>query len=173
MPNWKKVIVSGSNAVLNQITASGNVSGSSTSTASFGTYIGDGSQLTGISSGGTNLTQSIFVTQNGDYFLTVTNQNGCTSNSDTINYNTLNIDEVIINFSKVFPNPVKDQLKVESQTTITTINLYDVNGKLIQKLENINQTAISINTLKLSNGIYYLKLSTSEAIDVQKIVIQH
>ena len=66
MPNWKKVIVSGSNAVLNQITASGNVSGSSTSTASFGTYIGDGSQLTGISSGGTNLTQSIFVTQNGD-----------------------------------------------------------------------------------------------------------
>ena len=32
------------------ITASGNISGSATSTASFGTYIGDGSQLTGISS---------------------------------------------------------------------------------------------------------------------------
>ena len=47
------------------ITASGNNSGSSVSTASFGTYIGDGSQLTGISAG-TNLTQSIFVTQNGD-----------------------------------------------------------------------------------------------------------
>ena len=41
-------------------------SGSATSTASFGTYLGDGSQLTGLSSGGTNLTQSIFVTQNGD-----------------------------------------------------------------------------------------------------------
>ena len=49
MPNWKKVIVSGSNAVLNNITASGNVSGSAISTASFGTYIGDGSQLSGIS----------------------------------------------------------------------------------------------------------------------------
>ena len=47
------------------ITASGNISGSSTSTASFGTYLGDGSQLTGINSS-TNLTQSIFVTQNGD-----------------------------------------------------------------------------------------------------------
>jgi len=34
------------------ITASGNVSSSAVSTASFGTYLGDGSQLTGISSGG-------------------------------------------------------------------------------------------------------------------------
>ncbi len=48
MPNWKKVIVSGSNAVLNHITASGNISGSAISTASFGTYLGDGSQLDGV-----------------------------------------------------------------------------------------------------------------------------
>ena len=41
------------------------ISGGATSTASFGTYLGDGSQLTGIEAG-TNLTQSIFVTQNGD-----------------------------------------------------------------------------------------------------------
>jgi hypothetical protein len=34
------------------ITATGNVSSSAVSTASFGTYLGDGSQLTGISSGG-------------------------------------------------------------------------------------------------------------------------
>ena len=39
MPSWKKIIVSGSNAELNQVTATnygGNVSGSSTSTGSFG-----------------------------------------------------------------------------------------------------------------------------------------
>jgi hypothetical protein len=36
MPNWKKVIVSGSNAHLNHVTSSGNISGSSTSTGSFG-----------------------------------------------------------------------------------------------------------------------------------------
>ena len=32
MPNWKKVIVSGSNAVLNNITSSGNISASGTAT---------------------------------------------------------------------------------------------------------------------------------------------
>jgi hypothetical protein len=47
------------------MSSSHEFSGSAISTASFGTYLGDGSQLTGIEAG-TNLTQSIFVTQNGD-----------------------------------------------------------------------------------------------------------
>ena len=51
--------------VTGEITASGNISSSATSTASFGTYIGDGSQLTGISAG-TDFTQSLFVSPSGD-----------------------------------------------------------------------------------------------------------
>ena len=39
MPSWKKLVTSGSNAVLNTITTSGNVSGSATSTGSFGHVI--------------------------------------------------------------------------------------------------------------------------------------
>ena len=47
------------------ITASGNISGSSISTASFGTYLGDGSQLTGIVTA-TDLSSSIFVSPSGN-----------------------------------------------------------------------------------------------------------
>ena len=36
MPSWKKVVTSGSSAHLNHVTASANISGSSTSTGSFG-----------------------------------------------------------------------------------------------------------------------------------------
>ena len=78
MPNWKKVIVSGSDASLSTIVASGNItgsgnleisgniSGSSTSTGSFGrveaiTISGDGSALTGIA------VSSIF-SQTGSYY---------------------------------------------------------------------------------------------------------
>ena len=61
MASWKKIIVSGSNAELNQITASndiklvGNITGSVTSTGSFGRveatkFVGDGSGLTGLTS---------------------------------------------------------------------------------------------------------------------------
>ena len=41
MPSWKKLVTSGSNAVLRTITTSGNVSGSTTSTGSFGHVIAD------------------------------------------------------------------------------------------------------------------------------------
>ena len=61
MASWKKIIVSGSNAELNHITSSGNfeitgnVSGSVTSTGSFGRveatkFVGDGSGLSGLTS---------------------------------------------------------------------------------------------------------------------------
>ena len=61
MASWKKIIVSGSNAELNQITASndiklvGSITGSVTSTGSFGRveatkFVGDGSGLTGLTS---------------------------------------------------------------------------------------------------------------------------
>ena len=50
MPNWKKVIVSGSNAHLNHVTASGHVSASSTSTGSFGRLEADAFDVTTFSS---------------------------------------------------------------------------------------------------------------------------
>ena len=56
-----KFIIDGNNIEF----PAGNISGSITSTASFGHYIGDGSQLTGISAG-TDFTQSLFVSPSGD-----------------------------------------------------------------------------------------------------------
>ena len=44
--------VNGTVNFIDTVNLSSNISGSATSTASFGTYLGDGSQLTGISSGG-------------------------------------------------------------------------------------------------------------------------
>ena len=46
MPSWKKVIVSGSDAHINHVTASGNISGSSTSTGSFGEVVVGGMSIT-------------------------------------------------------------------------------------------------------------------------------
>ena len=61
MPNWKKVITSGSDAALSSL----NVSGDITASSYTGSFVGDGSQLTGINTG-TNLTQSVFVSPSGN-----------------------------------------------------------------------------------------------------------
>ena len=76
MATWKKVVVSGSNADLAQITSSAGIdtlstrtdqhiaiTGSATSTASFGAYIGDGSQLTGV---GMDIQRVYYVSPSGD-----------------------------------------------------------------------------------------------------------
>ena len=76
MATWKKVIVSGSNADLAQITSSAGIdtlstrtdqhiaiTGSATSTASFGAYIGDGSQLTGV---GMDIQRVYYVSPSGN-----------------------------------------------------------------------------------------------------------
>ena len=58
MPNWKKVIISGSDASVSSLSTSGTISnasavGASHITGSFtGSYQGDGSNLTGIAAGG-------------------------------------------------------------------------------------------------------------------------
>ena len=58
MPNWKKVIISGSDASVSSLSTSGTISnasavGASHITGSFtGSYHGDGSNLTGIVAGG-------------------------------------------------------------------------------------------------------------------------
>ena len=74
MPNWKRVILSGSNAHLNEITASSDISGSALSTlhgfgsitaSKFGdkgsnytgSFSGDGSNLIGVSSETVNITE--------------------------------------------------------------------------------------------------------------------
>ena len=50
MPSWKKVITSGSAASLSSLTTSGNISGSSTSTGSFGYGYIDGELNIGLTS---------------------------------------------------------------------------------------------------------------------------
>ncbi len=58
MPNWKKVIISGSDAIVSSLSTSGTITnasavGASHITGSFtGSYQGDGSNLTGIEAGG-------------------------------------------------------------------------------------------------------------------------
>ncbi len=58
MPNWKKVIISGSDAQVSSLSTSGTITnasavGASHLTGSFtGSYQGDGSNLTGIEAGG-------------------------------------------------------------------------------------------------------------------------
>lgn len=73
----------------------------------------------------------------------------------------------------VYPNPVNDVLNVTSSShEFIRYELYDVQGRMIQKESLSNLNNFQITTYNLSKGLYILNLSTSEGTFAKKIVKQ-
>ena len=73
------------------------------------------------------------------------------------------------NSISIYPNPTKGNVNINCNNTIKSVQLYDVQGRLLQtNLVNENQTVIDISNQ--STGIYFLKITSEKGIGVQKIV---
>jgi hypothetical protein len=71
----------------------------------------------------------------------------------------------------IFPNPVQEQLTIQSQNTIESAEVLDISGKLLQKLSG-NATEIVIDFSHYSRGMYFVKISSGDASKTQKIIRQ-
>ncbi|TDP57577.1 T9SS type A sorting domain-containing protein [Flavobacterium dankookense] len=91
---------------------------------------------------------------------------------DTGNYqfvNSLSVNESAIKNLKVYPNPSSTDWTITHTATIDRIQLFDVTGKELQSFTPIaNDFAISSNGL--SQGVYFLKISSGLDFSVQKII---
>ena len=79
------------------------------------------------------------------------------------------------NFS-VFPNPANSNVTItlkEKSSGVSTISIYDINGKLIQK-ETITegQNSFRIDTQNLSEGLYFIMIVNNEKTNCSKLMIQ-
>jgi hypothetical protein len=76
-----------------------------------------------------------------------------------------------LNEINVFPNPAKDMLNIILPDNLQyRIELIDVNGKSIKSFINV-EGIINMDCSDVNSGIYLLKVSSSEKIHQQKIVI--
>lgn len=73
------------------------------------------------------------------------------------------------NHLKVYPNPVKDNLSVSYNKTITNYSIYDLTGRLIKNETNSSEN-LTINLEQLNQGTYLLKLNTSTENEVIKFI---
>lgn len=82
---------------------------------------------------------------------------------------TLSNPENSISNLKIYPNPTNSIWKFEHITSIDTIELFDVSGKIIQYFQpNSNQFDLDATTL--SSGLYYVKIRSSQDFAIQKII---
>ena len=118
----------------------------------------------------------------GDYFLTATNPQGCSRNSDTINYIPIGNNGIedlnnLVNL-KVFPNPNDGKFTLNFElNTATNLSIYfkDILGKEVYSEDFDNYTGKfhkEFNFENLPKSIYFLEIRSDNKININKILIQ-
>ena len=97
------------------------------------------------------------------------------SATDTVTVNTQICAGITENgdkyISKIYPNPVQDQLTIETETQAKSVNiiLTDMTGKLILQKNNISNYE-QINLSNLQAGVYFIKLIYDGKVETKKII---
>lgn len=82
----------------------------------------------------------------------------------------VSVEEQLHSDAKVYPNPVKDRLYIESNSTIHHLSVVAANGVIVENRKH-EGTAVELDLAGYSKGIYLLRLVTEEGVITKKIVL--
>ena len=121
-------------------------------------------------------TNSYTVGVNGDYYVIVTDANGCQTNSNSISFNeptaVIDLDDLDIN---IYPNPFKEETTVDFGRVIRTADLriYDVLGKLLNEYEIKDKNKFILEREDKVNGIYFMEIEIDgQKTEILKLIIE-
>ena len=78
--------------------------------------------------------------------------------------------EIAASEFNIFPNPSSDQWTIFSKNeNITQVEIFDVQGKLMLKFEQNNNSA-TINASNFPIGVYFSKISTDSGSGIVKLL---
>jgi PKD repeat protein len=120
-------------------------------------------------------TQSITVSESGEYYVQVTNEFGCVG-SDTINITITDINLELTNQIAVYPNPNNGKFWLVydfSKTSTHSVEIINVEGKTVWHTEFIeaNTKSNRIEVDNLEQGVYYLKVVENSNVDMVRFVV--
>ena len=71
---------------------------------------------------------------------------------------------------KLYPNPVRNQLKIENLSEATDISIYSITGQMLQSVSSV-VGSVEIDVNNLSNGMYFIKMQNGNSVRTEKIQI--
>lgn len=85
-------------------------------------------------------------------------------------FQSLTVNEHVIDHSvSVYPNPTRDKVGVRSNNAIQSIQLFDVQGRLLfTKL--VNELSENIDMTTKANGVYFMRITTTQGVKIEKIL---
>jgi len=81
------------------------------------------------------------------------------------------VEEASQNGIKVYPNPVKDVVTIESNSGIQLVQIFNVTGQMVMNQQTDSKT-VTLNTTSLRSGIYFMKVTTENGSFDKKINVQ-
>ena len=87
----------------------------------------------------------------------------------------LSTEEQTKSHFSIYPNPAQETVFIKKSDTSfpTTVDVFDIDGKLVlhQKTENLSINAL--NTERLSTGLYFMKIKTNSGLTLtHKLAIE-
>jgi len=136
-----------------------------------------------VTAGGMNndASHSVVVGSNGSIYWTGLVQGSATfgtlthTNSDPFGYapfmakiqnGTLSVPDNPLQVAKVFPNPVRDLLTIETSQQVLSASVYAMNGQYIPLVRQGNQVDFS----PLAKGVYVVRVETEKGIEWVKVM---
>lgn len=82
----------------------------------------------------------------------------------------LSVDENELDLFNVYPNPVKDIVRIETSLTIDSVKIFNQIGQNVLTVNNNRIINNEINLSSLSNGLYFMKISSGDQSESVKII---
>ena len=116
----------------------------------------DGNALQGET--GTTLT----LTSNGDYWVSATDTNGCSSISDVFTYNNASLSAFDLSEVNIYPNPTEGNLIVElGDTEVSEIVVSDMLGRTLELISTGKNNSVQIDLTSYNAGVYMVTFNTA------------
>lgn len=124
----------------------------------------------GLAFASTGTDSVVTVTDNGNYWVTVTDDNGCVSISQVFDYQSASILTVINENVNVYPNPSTGLFKVTVPTGLFKVVVMDETGRVLKVFKELSRE-LMVDLSAYANGVYWVEVFTEESRFVQKIVL--
>ena len=108
-------------------------------------------------------------TENGNYILKVTNEDGCTVSANAV-VSSVSLTENILDRLSIYPNPAIGFITVNAQeNTISSAKIFSIEGKLLKQY-TVNESVLTIYKDELSEGLYFIELKINNQTIKKSVV---
>jgi hypothetical protein len=88
-----------------------------------------------------------------------------------INCSSVGVNETaIVSALKLYPNPLRDKLSVITNKAIISIEIVDIKGAILFKIQGLNKMEMNVNLSRLDAGIYFIKIKLLNEVLSEKFV---